>query len=270
MSVTTDASGRRSIQIELEVHGTPEEVWSAIATGPGVSSWFMPTAFEEGNGKPVAVTMSFGPGMEARSAVTAWDPPRMYATEADGWMPGSPSLANEWRVEARAGGVCIIRIVHSLFASTDEWDNQLEAAKGGWGAFLRTLELYLEYFRGQRSELVQLRAPDAASDVEAWGSLTTALGLKDTKVGQRWTAPAGAPAMSGVLEYLTQNPYDALLRLDTPGPGIAALGVAGFPGGPVSAAMNIYLYGDDGAETAARETPQWQAWMLERFLVRTE
>jgi hypothetical protein len=30
---------RRSIQVEVEVPGTPEEVWQAIATGPGISAW---------------------------------------------------------------------------------------------------------------------------------------------------------------------------------------------------------------------------------------
>lgn len=43
MSVKIDASGRRSVQVEVEVPGTPEQVWQAIATGPGVSSWFVPT-----------------------------------------------------------------------------------------------------------------------------------------------------------------------------------------------------------------------------------
>ena len=38
MSVEKHASGRRSIRVEVEVPGTPEEVWQAIATGPGVSS----------------------------------------------------------------------------------------------------------------------------------------------------------------------------------------------------------------------------------------
>ena len=54
MSVKKDPSGRRSVQVEIEVPGTPEEVWRAIATGPGVSSWFVPTKIEEGaDGKPV-------------------------------------------------------------------------------------------------------------------------------------------------------------------------------------------------------------------------
>ena len=94
------------------VRGGPEEVWQAIATGPGISSWFVPVAFEERDGKPVALTVSFGPGVEARTVVTAWDPPRMFAHEADGGMPGSPPMATEWSVEARGGGICIVRNCH--------------------------------------------------------------------------------------------------------------------------------------------------------------
>ena len=53
MSIKKEPSGRRSVQIEIEVAGTPEEVWQAIATGPGISSWLMPAEFEEQDGKPV-------------------------------------------------------------------------------------------------------------------------------------------------------------------------------------------------------------------------
>ncbi len=42
MPVKIDDSGMRSVQAEVEVPGTPEEVWQAIATGPGVSAWFVP------------------------------------------------------------------------------------------------------------------------------------------------------------------------------------------------------------------------------------
>ena len=34
---------RREILLEVEVPGTPEQVWDAIATGPGIDSWFMGT-----------------------------------------------------------------------------------------------------------------------------------------------------------------------------------------------------------------------------------
>jgi uncharacterized protein YndB with AHSA1/START domain len=263
MSVKKEASGRRSVQVEVEVPGTPEEVWQAIATGPGISSWFVPAEFEERDAKPVALKLSFGPGMEARSVVTAWDPPRMFAAQGEGWG-GSPPIATEWSVEARAGGVCLVRVVNSLFASTDDWDNQLESTGTGWPAFFRTLRIYLTHFRGQRSAIMQLVAPVAGTEAEAWEALTAAVGLKGVGVGQRWTAPAGVPALSGVAEYITQNPYDALLRIGKPGPGVAALGAYNL-GGQSMVAMSFYLYGDRAAATVAHETPLWQAWIEERF-----
>src|SRR5262249_42417474 len=269
MSVKKEASGRRSVQVEVEVPGTPEEVWQAIATGPGISSWFVPAEFEERDGKPVAVKVNLGPGMESRSAVTAWEPPRKWASQSDGWVPGMPPMANEWSVEARGGGICIARIVQSLFASTDDWDDQLEAAKHGMPGFLRTLRIYLTHFRGQHSTTMQWRAPAAGTEAEAWETLTAALGLNGLSVGKRWTAPAGVPAFGGVAEYVSESPFDALLRLDSPGPGVAAVGTYNM-GGQSMVALGFYLYGDQAAGTLARETPLWDAWFQNRFPMPTE
>ena len=183
---------------------------------------------------------------------------------------GSPPVATEWSVEARAGGVCRLRIVHSLFASTDEWDNQLEGAKSGWAGFLSILRIYLKHFRGQRAAIMQVTTPIATTEAEAWETLTVALGVKGVSVGERWTTPAGVSPLGGVVEVVTENPNDALLRLDKPGPGIAALGTATYPGGQSVVAMNLYLYGDQAADTVARQTPVWQAWFQERFPMPTE
>jgi hypothetical protein len=89
-------------------------------------------------------------------------------------------------------------------------------------------------------------------------------------VGQRFSAPGGVPPLSGVVEYVTKEPFDALLRIDQPAPGVAALGIAGFPGGPSMVAMNLYLYGDQADSTVARVTPLWQAWFQKRFPMPTE
>src|SRR3982750_1179833 len=263
MSVKKEANGRRSVQVEFEAAGTPEQVWQALATGPGISSWFVPTDIDERDGKPVAVDYHFGPGMEIRSVVTAYDAPRTFAQEGQGMTPGSPPMATEWRIEARAGGVCTVRVVHSLFASTDDWDDQLEGAASGWSGFLRTLRIYLTHFSGQRSAVMQVTAPVAGTEAEAWETLTAALGVKGVGVGQPWATPAGVSPLSGVVEYLAENPYDALLRLDRPGPGIAALGAVTYPGADQSmVAMNLYLYGDQAAAAVARETPVWQGGLL--------
>ncbi len=268
MSVKKEASGRRFVQVEVEVPGTPEEVWQAIATGPGISSWFVPTEFEERDGKPVAVTLNFGPGMESRSVVTAWDPPRRFAAQGEGWG-GSPPIADEWSVEARGGGVCVVRVVHSLFAETDDWDNQLEGTESGWPAFFRILRIYLTHFRGQRSAMAQWIAPAAGTQAEAWDTLTAALALTGVSAGQRWSAPAGVPVLGGVMEHVSESTCNALLRLDAPGPGVAALGAVTF-GGQTLVTLSVYLYGDQAAGTVARETPHWDAWIQERFPTPSE
>jgi uncharacterized protein YndB with AHSA1/START domain len=264
MSVKKEANGRRSVQNEIEVPGTPQEVWQAIATGPGISSWMVPVEFEEQGGKPVAVKMNFGPGMEFRSPVTTWEPLRKWAFQSEGFVPGSPPSASEWTIESRGGGVCIVRIVQSLFASTDDWDDQLEAGQAAWQAFFRALRIYLTHFRGLSSTIMQFVVPFAGSEAEAWKALTSAIGVHGASVGQQWLAPAGVPAFGGVAEYYTEQPYDALLRLDHPGPGIAALGAFNC-GGPSMVAMSFYLYGDEAAATAAREKPKWDAWFGEHF-----
>jgi hypothetical protein len=116
----------------------------------------------------------------------------------------------------------------------------------------------------------EFRAPAPGTDEASWDALTAALGLRSMSVGQRFAAPAGSPPLSGVVEYVTQDPFAALLRLDKPAPGVAALGIAGFPGGPSMVAMNLYMYGDQAARAVARETPLWQAWFHKRFLTPTE
>lgn len=118
----------------MEVPGTPGEVWQAIATGPGVSSWFVPTEVREDG----TVVSHFGPGMDAVAKATAWDPPRRFAAESEGFGPNAPPLATEWIVEARAGGTCVVRVVHSLFATGDDWDNQLESLESGWPWFSKS------------------------------------------------------------------------------------------------------------------------------------
>src|SRR5215470_7291128 len=197
MSVKKEASGRRSIAVEVEVTGTPEQVWEAIATGPGVSSWFVPTEVDETAGTR---TSHFGPGMDSVAKITAWDPPRRWAAESSGMGPNAPPMATEWTVEAREGGKCLVRVVHSLFASTDDWDNQLESMESGWPAFFRILQLYLEHFPGQPSATFLLTGFGPGPESAAWEKLTRSLGLGNVAVGQRQSTAARAPAITGTLE----------------------------------------------------------------------
>jgi hypothetical protein len=73
-----------------------------------------------------------------------------------------------------------------------------------------------------------------------------------------------------VVEYVTRSPNDLLLRLDKPGPGVAALGTFDCGGGQIMVALNFYLYGDRAAGTVAHEAPLWEEWFQKRFPMPTE
>ena len=77
------------------------------------------------------------------------------------------------------------------------------------------------------------------------------------------------PALGGVVEHVSQSPCTALVRLEEPGPGTAALGAVSY-GGSVMATLSFYLYGDQAAGTVAHETPLWEAWIQKRFPMPTE
>lgn len=264
MSVKKHDDGRRSIELEVEVPGTPEEVWKAIATGPGISAWFVPTVFEERDGKPVAVTFEFGPGMTSKSVITQWQPLKHFVREGDGWVPGSPPIATEFSVEAKSGGTCIVRVVQSLFSRTDDWDEELSGAEGGWPGIFRILRLYLTHFRGQSSAFMQFMTPVPGNPADAWTALTRALGFTGARAGEPWASHGDVPALGGVLERVAHAPYGALLRLDRPGPGIAALYTIEF-GDTVMAALAFYFYGARADATLAREKPRWEAWLAAHF-----
>lgn len=268
MSVRKEASGRRWIQVEVEVPGTPEEVWQAIATGPGISSWFVPSEVEERVGGSAVSHFGTDASMDSVGTVTAWEPPHRYVVETDESTPDTPGpgpVASEWTVEARSGGTCVVRVVHAWFASADDWDAQFEAHEGGWAGFFKILRLVLTHFRGQPCAAFQLMGFAREPADDAWAALTGALGIGEMQTGGRVQSSSDAPALAGVVEEFGPPEWPSLLlRTDRPAPGLVNL-FAMPMGGQVLLPVRVFFYGDDAAEVVAREEPIWQGWMAERF-----
>ena len=254
----------RSVEAQIEVPGTPEEVWEAIATGPGMSAWFVPAEIEEREGG--RVMLDFGGGLGSAGTITAWDPPNRYVGEEE-W--GSGRLATEYLVEARAGGTCIVRIVTSLFGSSEDWEQELGSTQEGWSVFLQNLRVYLTDFAGQPCSVVMIHGGTERPQAAAWAEMAEALGLSGAAVGERVevTVPGASP-LSGRVEWLADGRHHdgLMLRIDQPAPGTALI-FANSWRDTVHTNFQAHLFGGEAAGVAAREEPAWRAWMEERFPV---
>ncbi|MCR9244664.1 MAG: SRPBCC domain-containing protein [bacterium] len=272
MPIRKDDSGRRFVAVEVDVPGTPEEVWDAIATGPGVTSWFVPTRVELGDdGQPARVIANFGPGMESVSTVTDWQPPQSFAAESKDLGPEAPSIATEWIVEAKGGGLCTVRVVHSLFTSADDWDDQLEGWEKGWPDFFRILALYLAHFRGQRCAPVQVQTWSELSAADAWEQFCSSAGIDLAGVaaagegGATLQTAAEVPVLAGHVERVGSagHPQELLVRVTDPTPGIAHVFALAM-GGKTLLSVRFYLYGDVD-ELAEQHGARWQGWLDSLF-----
>jgi uncharacterized protein YndB with AHSA1/START domain len=265
MTPSDDDRRERRIELEVEVPGTPEEVWAAIATGPGISAWMHPTTVEEREGGALSFDMGAGP---SPGTVTGWDPPRRFAQEAP-WPPGDEAspvrLATEWRIEARAGGTCVVRMVMSGFATGGGWDDEVDGMREGLQSALEMLRVHLTHFPGRRGSWIRAFAAPSGPPDAVWARLTAALGLADGAAGARVTAsdPDG-PGLAGVVEHASGGAHrrDLLLRLEAPAPGLAALSVYGEAG---AASLQACLYGDESAAVAAAQEPAWRTWLEARI-----
>jgi uncharacterized protein YndB with AHSA1/START domain len=291
MPVKKDDEGRRYVEAEVEVPGSPEEVWRAIATAEGISSWFMPTTSEtDSEGRPTRMTTSFGPGMDAVSPISSWDPPRSYVAGGEAGSEaahGPETVATEWIVEARDGGTCIVRVVHRWFADSDDWDGEFEGHAYGWAtSFFRMLGLYLTHFAGQKCSDLQFTVFSRMPAPEMWRTITGALGVEES--AGRFASTPDAPELSGAVEHIEvtdpallgvrerapqivatlaamdgEDP-ELLLRLDRPGPGIAYI-MAMPMGDQTMVSIRLFFYGDGAESIAAAAEQEWNGWLAERF-----
>lgn len=246
----------RTIDLTVEVPGSPEEVWRTIATGPGISSWFIPMTVEEREGG--AVVFDWGSYGTQTGRVTAWEPPHRVAYEDD----DEQGLAYEWLVEAREGGTCVVRLVNSGFGHGDGWDEQFDGMTKGWPLYFENLRLQRTHFRGVGAQAsiptVLLPGPGAA----AWTSFCDAIGVSPSlRSGDRFeTSGDGVPRLTGTVATDWDEPAAraCFVVLDGPAPGTAFVSAEG-EGALVACSVYTYRYADEPL------ADEWTPYLLARW-----
>lgn len=245
----------RSIELEVEVQGTPEEVWRAIATGPGISSWYVPHVVEERTDGAAVARFGPGPEMEVDGRVAAWDPPRRIVFDGGEGVEG---LAFEWIVEARDESTCIVRLVNSGFGGGGEWDDHFDAMTDGWKIFMSNLQLHLLHFGGQSATASLPTAMWPGSCEAAWTELKQTVGVPEgVRSGDHIeVGTIGTPSISGTVVEATATRVSLLV--DSPAPGTAFIAAEGM-GDQAQVSVWAYLYGDDAERIVERDQPAWQS-----------
>jgi uncharacterized protein YndB with AHSA1/START domain len=122
---------------EAEVPATPEQVWEAIASGPGITSWFMGRT-EVTAGVVRTVFGEYAP----QHAVSVSQRPRHFAYGSEPAGDGR-FIAYEFLLEGRDGGTTVLRAVTSGFLPGDDWADEYEAMTLGTDLYFATLAEYL-------------------------------------------------------------------------------------------------------------------------------
>lgn len=240
---------------EFEVEATPEQVWQAIATEPGIDSWFMgrnEVSVDETTESRVVRT-AFG-DFRPEYRVTAWEPMRRFAYRSDE-APDGRFVAYEFLIEGRDRSSTVLRMATNGFLPGDDWATEYDAMTKGNALFFATLATYLRHFAGRTAVPVTVFGPMAPDWARTWATLTTALGLSGTpRAGdQVRVRPEGLEPIDGEVYFVNSDTLgvrtgDAIYRF-----------LKGF-GGPIIAGHHLFHPADAGAAERA-----WQSWLDKTF-----
>jgi hypothetical protein len=233
-----------------DVDATVDEVWQAIATGPGIDSWFMGRT-EVANG---TVRTAFG-GYTPEAPVSVSDPGKRFAYGAPP-APDGRFVAFDFLIEGRAGGSASIRLVTSGFLPGDDWAEEFDAMTKGGALYFSTLVEYLNHFAGRTATPVTAFGPPVDDWDRAWARLGAELGVdRPVHTGdQVRISPDGKTTVDGVSYFANEHTVgvrtsDAIYRF-----------VKGFHG-PMIAMHHLFTPDTDG--TQAEQA--WQDWLARVF-----
>lgn len=248
------------LELSVPVHGSLDEVWQAVATGPGMTSWYVPSTVEEREGGATTSRFGEGPEMVVAGRVVVWDPPRRVLFDGGEEATAAGGMTFDWTVDDGPGDLHTVRLVNTGFPDTPEGQAQKAAMTGGWGLFLQNLQLHLEHFRGEQGTSMLPMAAGPGPRAAVWQHVTTALGVPSApELGDHVRVTGeGAPPLAG--RVVGADSWRITLLLDEPARGTAFIAAEG-DDEFVMTSVWAYLYGDDAAAIVARDADRWTAWL---------
>jgi uncharacterized protein YndB with AHSA1/START domain len=236
------------VRWEGELPAGPQDVWDAITKHSDGYLWAIEYEPRLG-GAERGLTAGGG-------TVTAWEPPRHFATRTRPETERDGINELDFRLEP-LGPITYLRYMHRAAVPADDFDRQLAACRAHTTFYNHSLGQYACHFAGRQAAYVSVDGPEEPVH-GGFVAVRRALGLPDDVVAGdpvRLT-PAGLDPIDGVVDYATGSflgirSADALYRVygrDT-------------WGWPVGVAHHLFEDGVDGS--AAQRA--WETWMAGVF-----
>jgi uncharacterized protein YndB with AHSA1/START domain len=231
------------VRWEGELPASPQDVWDAFTKHADGYLWKIDYEPWVG-GAERGLTAGGG-------TVTAWDPPRHFATRTRPETERDGFNELDYLLEPRGAGT-YLRYAHRGVLAED-YDRQLDACRRHTAFYNHSLGEYACHFAGREPTCVTVDGPESATP-GGFAAVRRALGLADdAAAGDRVRlTPAGLEPVDGVVDYATEaflgvRSADALYR------------VYGRDrwGWPVGIAHHLFA---DGVDQAAVERA-WSDWL---------
>jgi uncharacterized protein YndB with AHSA1/START domain len=253
------------MELTFELPGTPEQIWDAVATANGISSWMLRTDLDAREGG--AICFHMGDDVSSEGTVTGFDAPRRFAYIEPDWamLAGQDRdsvdpLATEFLIEAKSGGTCVVRVVSSAFGTGAEWEKEFFAdMEKMWTPQFDNLRVYLSHFPGRQAVLMEVDAKAGVNADVLWPAVRAAIGAH--RVGD----VAELRDVHAVVERINTDPgpNELLLRTIAPVEGYLNFMVWDTGADTCSAMIAGRFFSDGAPAYVERERDGWRKWLNE-------
>jgi uncharacterized protein YndB with AHSA1/START domain len=208
-ATTMSENKTRDIELSVELDASPEDVFRALTEGAEIAKWLAPEArvTPPDGGKKGSVWISWGEGMSAEHEIEIFDAPRRIRHPSGRSGETKAPLYADWSIEAREGGKTTLRLVHSGFSASADWDDEYDAHARGWKLMLENLRHYFARHAHEPAVHLPLMSSVESPRASIWKTLLDKLGFSaPPKLGDRFRfeTPEGA-VLTGIVDLVTET-----------------------------------------------------------------
>ena len=273
-----DLGESRTLEIELDLEATPEDVWRALTEAEELVRWF-PLQAESMSGVGGKISIGWDGEWESDLEIQVWEPNKHLRTtwpwaDEDGRGDEESPLVVDYYIKSRGGGGTTLRLVHSGFPVGPDWVDIFDGTRRGWSYELRSLKHYLENHRGTNRRTARARRPlHHLSAQQAWDLLWSREGIvaegevERLETGQSYsfTMPGGLKLSGRVL--LAIPPTDLAATVEGVDNSLMRIQIDQWSGGP-DADLGIQLWLATWGDLKGQVEEIERSWneMLDRML----